>query len=86
MSLVQVHYLESPASSYVKAAVQTVQDIHREGLPGDILVFLTGKFVGLRVLFRVQVRGLRVRSALCFPGHRVYPKPLSVRLRQPFRD
>ena len=38
----QVHYLEGPASSYVKAAVQTVQDIHREGLPGDILVFLTG--------------------------------------------
>ena len=28
---------------YVKAAAQTVQDIHREGLPGDILIFLTGK-------------------------------------------
>ena len=44
----QVHYLESPASSYVKAAVQTVQDIHREGLPGDILVFLTGKHLQCR--------------------------------------
>ena len=43
VSMVQVHYLERPASSYVKAAVQTVQDIHREGLPGDVLVFLTGK-------------------------------------------
>ena len=37
-----MHYLESPASSYVKLAVQAVQDIHREGLPGDILIFLTG--------------------------------------------
>ena len=39
----QVHYAEAPVSDYVRAAVQTVQDIHKEGLPGDILIFLTGE-------------------------------------------
>jgi hypothetical protein len=39
----QVHYLASPAANYVRAAVETVIDIHKEDLPGDVLVFLTGR-------------------------------------------
>ena len=38
----QIHYLERPCSDYVRAAVQTASDIHREDAPGDILIFLTG--------------------------------------------
>lgn len=41
MSL-QVHYASSPVGDYVRAAVSAACDIHREGLPGDILIFLTG--------------------------------------------
>lgn len=40
---VQVHYLEAPASDYIQAAVETAVNIHREDLPGDILIFLTGQ-------------------------------------------
>lgn len=40
---VQVHYLLDNCSDYVQAAVQTVVDIHREDVPGDVLVFLTGQ-------------------------------------------
>jgi len=38
----QIHYLERPCSDYVRTAVQTASDIHREDAPGDILIFLTG--------------------------------------------
>ncbi|EIE20207.1 putative DEAH [Coccomyxa subellipsoidea C-169] len=40
---VQIHYLEKPCSDYVRAAVQAAADIHREDMPGDILIFLTGQ-------------------------------------------
>ncbi|CAG9464413.1 unnamed protein product [Pedinophyceae sp. YPF-701] len=40
---VQVHYLREPASDFVREAVETVLRIHREGTPGDVLVFLTGQ-------------------------------------------
>ncbi|BDA45458.1 probable ATP-dependent RNA helicase DHX35 [Coccomyxa sp. Obi] len=40
---VQIHYLEKPCSDYVRTAVQTAADIHREDMPGDILIFLTGQ-------------------------------------------
>jgi ATP-dependent RNA helicase DDX35 len=30
-------------ADYVQAAVQTVVDLHREDVPGDVLVFLTGQ-------------------------------------------
>eukprot|EP00879_Flechtneria_rotunda_P019658 GHRR01020655.1.p1 GENE.GHRR01020655.1~~GHRR01020655.1.p1 ORF type:complete len:477 (+),score=160.70 GHRR01020655.1:145-1431(+) len=40
---VQVHYLLQPCSDYVQAATQTVVDIHRADVPGDVLVFLTGQ-------------------------------------------
>ncbi len=38
-----MHYLERPCADYVRAAVQAAADIHREDIPGDILVFLTGR-------------------------------------------
>ena len=37
-----MHYTQQSVSNYVKAAVSAAVDIHREGLPGDILIFLTG--------------------------------------------
>lgn len=37
-----MHYLLQPCADYVQAAVETVVDIHREDVPGDVLVFLTG--------------------------------------------
>ncbi len=40
---VQVHYLEEPCSDYVVTAVETCVELHREGIPGDILIFLTGE-------------------------------------------
>lgn len=39
----QVHYLLQPCADYVQTAVETVVDIHREDVPGDVLVFLTGE-------------------------------------------
>lgn len=39
----QVHYLLEPCPDYIKAAVETVVDIHREDVPGDVLLFLTGQ-------------------------------------------
>ena len=38
----QVHYLEEPAPDYVRAAVTAAAELHATGLPGDILLFLTG--------------------------------------------
>ena len=35
--------MERPCSDYLSTAVQTALDIHRQRLPGDILVFLTGQ-------------------------------------------
>jgi hypothetical protein len=38
----QIHHLEQPTSNYVHTAVETAVNIHRNDLPGDILIFLTG--------------------------------------------
>lgn len=57
----QIHYLEKPCSDYVRAAVQTAADIHREDMPGDILIFLTG------ALFLD-------RTHLCVNGHPMQPR------------
>lgn len=40
---VQVHYLEAPAADYIQAAVETTVNLHKEDLPGDVLLFLTGQ-------------------------------------------
>ena len=49
----QVHYLEEPAPDYVRAAVTAAAELHATGLPGDILIFLTGapKMTGALGLF-----------------------------------
>ena len=39
----QVHYSLSPVVDYLRAAVQTVVDLHCEDVPGDVLVFLMGQ-------------------------------------------
>jgi hypothetical protein len=39
----QVHYLEESASEYVRSAVDTAVSIHRDGMPGDILLLLPGR-------------------------------------------
>ena len=38
----QVHYLEESVSDYVRSAVDTAVSIHRDGMPGDILLLLPG--------------------------------------------
>ena len=40
---VDIHYLTRPTEDYVDEAVKTVFKIHENELPGDILVFLTGR-------------------------------------------
>jgi HrpA-like RNA helicase len=39
----QMHYLEESASDYVRSAVDTAVSIHRDGMPGDILLLLPGR-------------------------------------------
>lgn len=43
---IQVHYLEAPCSNYLTTAVQAVVDLHKEDLPGDVLIFMPGACVG----------------------------------------
>lgn len=42
-TLPQVHYLDEPCSDYLAAAVEAALQVHRQELPGDILIFLTGQ-------------------------------------------
>jgi hypothetical protein len=58
----QVHYLLEPCADYVKAAVNTVVDLHREDVPGDVLVFLTGQVGGWKGFGKGK--GTRVGIAL----------------------
>ena len=39
----QVHYVEESDSDYVRSAVDTAVSIHRDGMPGDILLLLPGR-------------------------------------------
>lgn len=41
-SHLQLHYLEDPGPDFVRRAVDTALDIHRDGMPGDILLLLPG--------------------------------------------
>eukprot|EP00873_Tetraselmis_striata_P001670 jgi/Tetstr1/421934/TSEL_012833.t1 len=43
MHNVTCHYLQDPCSNYVQAAVEATMNVHKEGLPGDVLIFLTGQ-------------------------------------------
>ncbi|KAJ2648169.1 hypothetical protein IWW40_004147 [Coemansia sp. RSA 1250] len=40
---VDIHYLQKPCENYLVKAIETVISIHKQELPGDILVFLPGK-------------------------------------------
>ncbi|KAK9844106.1 hypothetical protein WJX81_004664 [Elliptochloris bilobata] len=72
---VQVHYLEQPAPDYVRAAVTAAADLHATGLPGDILMFLTGQDeceAAVRMLEEEARRGRRERAS----GLRLMPAAL----------
>lgn len=43
--LPQVHYLDEPVSDYVRCAADTAMSIHRDGMPGDILLLLPGELI-----------------------------------------
>ncbi|GMH34493.1 hypothetical protein BSKO_02327 [Bryopsis sp. KO-2023] len=74
---VQVHYLEEPAPNYLKACVETVLEIHREGTPGDVLVFVTGQYDCERAVEMVneevhkrrrQDSGLKLMPVMLYSG------------------
>lgn len=73
-SPIQIHYLLEPTPDYVTAAVTTVTELHREDVPGDVLVFLTGQEeveAAVRVLEAeaARLRGSRLK-------YRLLPLPL----------
>jgi len=73
---VEVHYLREPTSDYVRAAVEAAVAVHGAGVPGDVLVFLTGqeeceRAVGLLREAAGEARGgrgLRLRALPLFAG------------------
>jgi len=62
---VQIHYLERPCSDYVRTAVQTASDIHREDAPGDILIFLTGATLPNGSIHNYHVSDIDSKLSLC---------------------
>ncbi|KAF8058346.1 DEAH9 [Scenedesmus sp. PABB004] len=71
---VQVHYALQPCADYVRAAVTAAVDIHREDVPGDVLVFLTGQEEVEQAVRLLQEEGQRLaRSRL---KYRLVPAPL----------
>ncbi|GBF90487.1 pre-mRNA-splicing factor ATP-dependent RNA helicase-like [Raphidocelis subcapitata] len=71
---VQIHYLLEPTPDYVRAAVTAVTELHREDVPGDVLVFLTGQdeveaAVGMLEAEAARLRGSRLK-------YRLLPLPL----------
>ena len=40
---VDIHFTLSPVADYLKATIDTVMGIHKEGGPGDVLAFVTGQ-------------------------------------------
>ncbi|KAL4419831.1 hypothetical protein ABPG75_006929 [Micractinium tetrahymenae] len=60
---VQVHYLEAPTNDYLTAAVEAAVAIHREDLPGDILIFLTGQDECETVVRLLEDEGRRLQRS-----------------------
>ena len=60
--LPQVHYLQQPAADYVKTAVWAATELHRSGIPGDILIFLTG--VCMACHLALVLKGLDMQTKL----------------------
>jgi HrpA-like RNA helicase len=41
---VEVFYVKEPQPDYVDAALRTFYQIHSDPMPGDVLIFLAGKY------------------------------------------
>jgi len=70
----QVHYLLEPTSDYIKSAVNTVCELHREDVPGDVLVFLTGQEEVEAAVKLLREEGERLRGSRL--QYRLLPLPL----------
>jgi len=66
MHSVQCHYLQEPTSDYVRAAAEAVIQLHKEGLPGDVLVFMSGQqeIEDTVQLIREEARNLQSRVGI----------------------
>ena len=72
---VEIHYLQSPAADYVKAAVTACVDIHTTDLPGDILVFLTGQEECVAAVKMLDEQAERLSRSSGY-GLKMLPMPL----------
>jgi hypothetical protein len=70
----QAHYLLEPAPDYVKSAVNTASELHREDVPGDILVFLTGQEEVEAAVKLLEEEAARLRHSRL--KYRLLPLPL----------
>ncbi|KAL9096799.1 MAG: hypothetical protein Q9163_006411 [Psora crenata] len=85
---VQTHYTPTPVQDYVDAALRTIFQIHhKEPMPGDILVFLTGQEVveSLERLANEYALGLssEVPRMLVLPLFAALPQAAQQRVFQP---
>lgn len=69
-----MHYLLDPAPDYVKAAVTAVCELHREDVPGDALVFLTGQEEVEAAVRMLEEEAARLRGSRL--KYRLLPLPL----------
>ena len=85
---VSIHYTPAPVSDFVDAALRTIFQIHhKEPMPGDILVFLTGQEVveSLESLVNEYALGLSpdVPKILVLPLFAALPQAAQQRVFQP---
>ncbi|OJD38047.1 atp-dependent rna helicase [Diplodia corticola] len=85
---VKVNYLPSPTQDFVEAALKTIFQVHhKEPLPGDILVFLTGQDTveALEKLVNEYAAGLgpELPKILTLPLFAALPQNLQQRVFQP---
>eukprot|EP00887_Chlorella_sp_A99_P002951 scaffold24.g2951.t1 len=71
-----VHYLERPTSNYLQSAVEAAVAVHQEGLPGDILIFLTGQQECEAAVALLEEEGRRLRRQGGQQRLRLAPVPL----------
>lgn len=69
-----MHYTLQPVPDYLRAAVETCVDIHREDVPGDILVFLTGQEEVEAAVKLLQAEAGRLAGSRL--AYRLLPLPL----------
>ncbi|KAK9846930.1 hypothetical protein WJX84_012141 [Apatococcus fuscideae] len=73
---VQVHYLDEPCSDYVVTAIESAVNLHRESVPGDILIFLTGQEECERAVTLLEEEAGRLRRIGGKNALRIMPLPL----------